>query len=76
MFVLAATGLSAQIDSTAFMKKLCSVEGVSDVKPLESTCFKEKYVMKIEQQVDWKSKTQGTFGERIFGSTTTGRPST
>lgn len=66
MFVLAATGLSAQIDSTAFMKKLCSVEGVSDVKPLESTCFKEKYVMKIEQQVDWKSKTQGTFGERIF----------
>lgn len=66
IFVLAATGLSAQIDSTAFMKKLCSVEGVSDVKPIESTCFKEKYVMKMEQQVDWKSKSQGTFTERIF----------
>ena len=37
MFVLAATGLSAQIDSTAFMKKLCSVEGVRDVKQMEST---------------------------------------
>lgn len=65
-FVLMAFELSAQIDSTAFMKQLCSVEGISDVKPLETTCFKEKYVMKIEQQVDWQTQAKGTFGERII----------
>ena len=65
-FVLAATGLSAQIDSTAFMKKLCSISEVSNVVPAATTTFKEKYVMKMEQQVDWKTKAHGTFGERII----------
>ena len=48
------------------MQQLCAVEGVSDVKPLETTKFKEKYVLKMEQQVDWKSQAKGTFGERII----------
>lgn len=65
-FVLAANSLSAQIDSTAFMKKLCSLSEISEVTPTPSTTFKEKYVMKMEQQVDWKSKDKGTFGERII----------
>ena len=65
-FVLMTVGLSAQIDSTAFMKQLCAVAEISDVKPLETTRFAEKYVMKIEQQVDWKTQAKGTFGERII----------
>lgn len=65
-FVLITVGLSAQIDSTAFMKQLCAVAEISDVKPLETTRFAEKYVMKIEQQVDWKTQAKGTFGERII----------
>ena len=66
LFVLATLGLSAQTDTTPFMQQLCAVEGVSDVKPLETTKFKEKYVLKMEQQVDWKSQAKGTFGERII----------
>ncbi len=65
-FVLAAMELPAQIDSTAFMKKLCSLSEISQVTPAFTTTFKEKYVMKMEQQVDWKNKDQGTFGERII----------
>lgn len=65
-FVLAAMALSAQTDSTLFMKQLCAVEGVSDVKPLKTSKFSEKYVLKMQQQVDWKTQSQGTFGERII----------
>lgn len=63
---LVALGLSAQNDSTLFMRQLCALEGVSKVEPLESTKFQEKYVMKLEQQVDWKTCSKGTFGERII----------
>lgn len=66
IFVLIGLCLSAQNDSTLFMHQLCVLEGVSDVKPLESSKFKEKYVMKVEQQIDWKSKEKGTFGERVI----------
>jgi hypothetical protein len=48
------------------MKQLCALDCVSEVQPLETTCFKEKYVLKMEQQVDWKTSAKGTFGERIF----------
>ena len=63
---LIALSLSAQNDSTLFMRQLCALEGVSNVIPLESTKFQEKYVMKLEQQVDWKTCSKGTFGERII----------
>lgn len=63
---LAALSLVAQTDSTLFMRQLCALEGVSQVKPLETTRFKEKYVLKMEQQVDWKTSSKGTFGERII----------
>lgn len=65
-FLCLASWLSAQTDSTLFMKQLCALNCVSEVQPLESTCFKEKYVLKMEQQVDWKTSAKGTFGERIF----------
>lgn len=66
LLVLMALRLAAQTDSTLFMRQLCAVEGVSDVTPLETHRFKEKYVLKMEQQVDWQSKAQGTFGERVI----------
>lgn len=66
VFLCIAFSLSAQTDSTLFMKQLCALDCVSEVKPLETTCFKEKYVLKMEQQVDWKTSAKGTFGERIF----------
>lgn len=65
-FLCLASWLSAQTDSTLFMKQLCALDCVSAVQPLETTCFKEKYVLKMEQQVDWKTSAKGTFGERIF----------
>ena len=65
-FLCLAAWLSAQTDSTLFMKQLCALDCVSEVQPLETTCFKEKYVLKMEQQVDWKTSAKGTFGERIF----------
>lgn len=65
-FLCLAFWLSAQTDSTLFMKQLCALDCVSEVQPLETTCFKEKYVLKMEQQVDWKTSAKGTFGERIF----------
>ena len=66
LLTLTALSLSAQTDSTLFMRQLCAVEGVSDVKPLETNKFKEKYVLKMEQQVDWKTSSKGTFDERII----------
>ena len=65
-FLCLASWLSAQTDSTLFMKQLCALDCVSEVQPLETTCFNEKYVLKMEQQVDWKTSAKGTFGERIF----------
>ena len=66
LLALMALGVSAQTDSTLFMRQLCALEGVSQVEALETTTFKEKYVLKIEQQVDWKTSSKGTFGERII----------
>lgn len=65
-FMLIATVASAQNDSTAFMKKLCMLDGISEVKHLETTRFKEKYVMKIKQNVDGDTPEKGTFGERVI----------
>jgi len=48
------------------MKQLCALDCVSEVTPLETENFKEKYVLKVAQQVDWKTSSKGTFGERVF----------
>lgn len=63
MIVLMTLSLSAQ---SSFMQKLTQLQGVSNVTKLETSKFSEKYVMKVEQQVDWKSMNKGTFGERII----------
>lgn len=56
----------AQTDSTEFMKNLCALPGVSDVKKLETTCFPEKYVLKIRQNLDTDNAEAGTFSQRII----------
>ena len=51
---------------TDFAKLLKSLDGISDVQMLESPVFKEKYVMKIRQNVDGDNADKGTFEQRIF----------
>lgn len=65
LFVLATLGLSAQTDSTLFMKQLCSVTGVSNVKRIDSDKFAEKYVLKFKQNIDGDTDAKGTFNQRI-----------
>ena len=64
--MLVTTLVVAQQDTTAFMRQLIALNGISDVRPLESRSFKEKYVMKICQNVDGDNADKGTFGQRIF----------
>lgn len=56
----------AQTDTTEFMRRLVAVEGVSQVQRLESNTYKEKYVMKIRQNVNGDTPADGTFGQRII----------
>lgn len=56
----------AQTDTTAFMRKLLQVDGVSKVEALESSKFSEKYVLKIRQQVDAGNPSAGTFTQRLI----------
>lgn len=56
----------AQTDSTEFMKNLCALPGVSEVKKLETTRFPEKYVLKIRQNLDTDNAEVGTFNQRVI----------
>ena len=64
--LLASILVVAQQDTTAFMRQLIALNGISDVQILQSRSFKEKYVMKIRQNVDGDNSEKGTFGQRIF----------
>lgn len=57
--------LSAQTDSTTFMKLVCGLEGISAVERLETSKFSEKYTMRIRQNVDGDTPDKGTFNQRI-----------
>ncbi len=57
--------ITAQTDTTAFMRQLIGLKGISEVKPLESDKFSEKYLMNIEQFIDPNNPAIGTFNERI-----------
>lgn len=56
----------AQTDSTEFMKNLCALPGISEVKKLETTRFPEKYVLKIRQNLDTDNAEAGTFNQRVI----------
>lgn len=53
-------------DTTAFMRKLLAVEGVSEVQPLASTRFAEKYVLYIQQPVDHQQPEGPQFAQRVI----------
>lgn len=46
-------------------KRLAVLPGVSDVEPLKSTQFPEKYVFFIQQQLDAKNPQVGNFEQRV-----------
>ena len=56
----------AQTDSTEFMKNLCALPCVIDLKKLETTRFTEKYVLKIRQNLDTDNAEAGTFNQRVI----------
>lgn len=64
--LLLLTIVMAAQTETDFSKLLKSLDGISDVQMLESPVFKEKYVMKIRQNVDGDNADKGTFEQRIF----------
>ena len=66
LFVIAILGATAQTDSTEFMKRLCKLQGISNVSKLESTQYSEKYVIKVKQNVDGTDDSKGTFGQRVI----------
>lgn len=47
-------------------KKLQSLPGITDIKPLESNAYPEKYVLFIEQLLDPKHPEAGSFKQRII----------
>ena len=66
LFVIAILGATAQTDSTEFMKRLCKLQGISNVSKLESTQYSEKYVIKVKQNVDGTDDSKGTFDQRVI----------
>ena len=47
-------------------EKLASLKGISGIEQLESDCYPEKYLVRIEQQVDPKNPAAGTFTQRVI----------
>jgi len=45
---------------------ISSLPGVSKVERLKSEAFKDKYVLFVEQPLDHKNPTAGTFKQRVF----------
>lgn len=64
-FVCSAVLATAQTDSTAFMRKLCQLPGVSHVTPVSNTVFPEKYVVSVQQYVNGENDDDGTFNQRV-----------
>ena len=55
-----------QGDTTAFMRRLAALPGISQVVRLDTDKFQEKYSLKFRQFVDGDDDTRGTFNERVF----------
>ncbi len=64
LFLLcAATSFAA---SGELKEKLAALKGVTDVQPLESEHYAEKYVVRITQYLDPKHPEAGTFTQRVI----------
>ena len=62
---LLVQGLAAQSNVA---ESLASLPGVSDVKPLKSDVYANKFVLNVRQFVDPKDTTVGTFQQRVIVS--------
>lgn len=58
--------IHAENNPTELLKKLQSLPGITDIKPLESNAYPEKYVLFIEQLLDPKHPEAGSFKQRII----------
>ena len=53
----------ANNDTTAFMRRLLALG--TDVKKIPSSAYKEKYVMRVRQNVNGNDSSKGTFEQRV-----------
>ncbi len=63
--ILLPVYLSAQTDGS-FSSILKDQPEIKSITPLNNLIFPEKYVLKIEQETDWESKSSGKFEERVI----------
>lgn len=65
LFLCTTTSLSAQSD---LQQKLSEISAITEVKPLESTVFPEKYVAYFTQPLDHRHPEKGSFRQRVIVS--------
>lgn len=66
-FLLALNVLAfAQSDTTSLMRRLMAIKPLHTVQSLNSNCFREKYVMQIQQNLNGNDSSKGTFLQRII----------
>lgn len=63
LLILPLQMLAAELGEAG--KRLADLPGVSKVEPLQGTCFPEKYVFFIKQQLDAKNPQAGQFEQRV-----------
>lgn len=66
LVALVAVVASVSVKATDLTDKLGELVSVSSVKVLDSTDGLEKLVFFVNQQLDWKDATKGSFGQRII----------
>ncbi|MDR3127237.1 MAG: aminopeptidase [Tannerellaceae bacterium] len=67
-------GLSANAQET-ILNRLAALQDVVKVEALQSSVFKEKYLLWVRQQVDWEGRQAGVFLQRVIvGHVGTDRP--
>lgn len=65
-FLLPLQAVRASDTLTELQKKLQNLAGISDVKPLESEAYPEKYVFFINQALDPHHPEAGSFKQRVI----------
>ena len=66
--VLGIAMISQCVWGQSFEERLKALPYVESVEPLKTNNFREKYLMKVRQNVDGKDENKGVFTERVFVS--------
>jgi len=64
ILIFVCLGLYAQ-ETNELGNVLSQISEISDIQKLTSSAYKEKYVLKFSQQLDWKNAQNGNFLQRI-----------